>query len=77
MIGIKTKYVGPSNFKGSRIAAVADSGEKVFIHYDSALDSEKNHEMARNILAKKIGFPNLKWSVVNFKGELFHGGVSA
>lgn len=77
MIAIKTKYVGPSNFKGSRISAVADSGEKVTIHYDHAIDPLANHEMARNILAKKIGYPSLKWNFIQWNGEIYHGGVKA
>lgn len=39
---IETKYLGPTNFKASRIKASCDRGSKTF-DYDHELNGEENH----------------------------------
>ena len=39
---ITTKYLGPTNYKGSRISA-SDGTRRVIVSYDPALDSFPNH----------------------------------
>jgi hypothetical protein len=53
---IVTKYIGPSNTKGSRIKASAAAGS-ITVHYDDALNSENNHAAAAQALAAKLGWP--------------------
>jgi len=61
---IITKYLGPTNVKGSRIKATAAAGS-VTIHIDHALDIEDNHFIAAEALADKFG-----WT-----GAWFMGGM--
>jgi hypothetical protein len=52
---IVTKYVGPSNVRGSRIIAKAAAG-RVIVDYDDALNSNENHIAAAKKLAEKFGW---------------------
>lgn len=52
---IVTKYIGPSNTRGSRIKATAWAGS-VTVPYKSNLSSEKNHAEAARSLAAKYGW---------------------
>lgn len=61
---IVTKYIGPSNTKGSRIKATAGAGS-VTVHLDHALNIEENHIKAAETLANKY-----KW-----RGNWFMGGM--
>jgi hypothetical protein len=56
-IAITTRYIGPTNTKGSRIKAMSRRGNGV-VEYDSALDSIGNHEKAATTLAQQY-FPAL------------------
>lgn len=49
---IITKYVSPTNTKGSRIKATAAVGS-VTVSYDYALNAEQNHLAAAKALATK------------------------
>jgi len=61
---ITTKYLGPTNVKGSRIKATAAAGS-LTIHIDHALNIEANHTKAAELLAHKYG-----WG-----GQWFMGGL--
>ena len=50
---IVTKYLPPTNVKGSRIKATAAAGS-VIVHIDHALDMEANHAKAAEALANKF-----------------------
>jgi len=53
---IVTKFIGPTNNRGSRIKATADAGS-VTVSYDHALGVEGNHRAAAEALALKYGWP--------------------
>lgn len=53
---ISTKYVGPSNTKGSRIIATSASGHRLTISYDSSLSSEDAHAKAAKALRDKLNW---------------------
>lgn len=61
---IITKYIGPSNVRGSRVKATAAAGS-VTLHWDDSLNSDANHRRAARALAEK-----LKWA-----GHWFCGGL--
>jgi hypothetical protein len=61
---ITTKYLPPTNVKGSRIKASASAGS-LTIHLDHALSIEANHAKAAEALANKWG-----WN-----GQWFMGGM--
>jgi hypothetical protein len=52
---ITTKYLGPTDFRGSRIRATSSAGRSVTLPYDCALDSFANHAAAARALAAKVG----------------------
>lgn len=60
---IETKFLGPTNFRGSRIKATAQAGS-VTVSYDHALNSDQNHEAAAIALCAKFG-----WA-----GRIYGGG---
>ena len=66
---IQTKYHGPTNVCGSRISARARAG-RIFLHYDSSKNSDDNHRLAAETLAKKY-----KWDEGTY-GKLVGGGLS-
>lgn len=61
---IITKFLGPTNNRGSRIKAKAYAGS-VTIEWDHALNSSQNHAAAAKALADKF----------SWKGTWFSGGM--
>ena len=53
MQAIKTKYLGPTDHRGSRLKATA-SGGSVTIPWDYELDTEGNHRYAALALCDKL-----------------------
>jgi hypothetical protein len=58
MKAIITKYLGPTNFKGSRIKASDMDKNSIIIGYDCGLNSEENHTKAAKALCQKMGWNN-------------------
>ena len=56
MQAIRTKYLGATNFRGSRFKATAQAGS-VTVPYDSALNAEDNHCAAARALCEKLDWP--------------------
>jgi hypothetical protein len=56
MKAIFTKYVGPTNYKGSRIIASDEDGNKVTISYPYELSGEAVHRKAADALCSKMGW---------------------
>ncbi len=52
---ITTKFLGPTNFRGSRVKARAEAGS-VTVEWDHALDPAGNHARAAKALAEKKGW---------------------
>ena len=65
MKAIFTKYVGPTNTRGSRIIASDSDGNKVTISYPYELSGEDVHRKAANALCSKM----------NWTGNLVAGGT--
>ena len=63
MKAIWTKYLGPTDTRGSRVKASAE-GASVTIGYDDSLNMEKAHDAAAVALCLKMGWP----------GDLTRGG---
>ena len=61
---IVTKYLGPTNFRGSRIKATAAAGS-ITVHYPHALNPDKAHAFAASQLAEKF----------NWVGVWYAGGM--
>lgn len=68
MQAIETKYLGPTNSRGSRVKATCEAGS-VVIEWDDALDSPENHDNAvRQLIAR------LDWASAA-RGDWYRGGL--
>lgn len=54
MQSITTKYICPTNTRGSRVTAKSSGGVKVILDWNDALDVEQNHVAAALHLCKKL-----------------------
>lgn len=55
MQAITTKYLGPTNFRGSRVKAMCQAGSLI-LNWDDALDTNPNHDRAAIALRNKLGW---------------------
>jgi len=67
MQAVTTKYLGPTNTRGSRVKATCQAGS-VTIGWDDALNSDQNHNAAALTLIEKWGWCG-KW----LEGQLTDG----
>ena len=67
MQAIVTKFIAPTNTKGSRIKATCQAGS-VILHWDHALNPEGNHAAAAEALLAK-----LEWNGNWISGQLPDG----
>jgi len=66
---IVTKYLGPTNHRGSRIKAKCQSGS-ITVSWDSNLHINENHTAAATALAQKMG-----WLMVDGRKFQLLGGA--
>ena len=57
---IQTKYLGPSNTRGSRVKAWSQAGSITLV-WDYALNADENHRTAARMLARKLDWKGV-WS---------------
>jgi hypothetical protein len=69
MIAIQTKYIGPTNTRGSRIKAWTENGQSVSIPYPHEYSHEVCHFQAVKALVQKH---NLDWDL----NEMRYGGTN-
>lgn len=70
MKAIRTKYLGPSNVKGSRIKATDEDGNSKTIPYDHATAGvEARHAKAAKALVDKLGWGG-QWVGGHLKGGM-------
>ena len=55
MQAIVTKYIGPTNVRGSRVKATAQAGS-VTLGWDDSMNPDGNHKAAARALAQKYGW---------------------
>jgi hypothetical protein len=65
MKAIVTKYHGPTNFKGARITASDEDGNRISISYPYELSGEAVHRKAAEALKEKM----------NWSGKLVSGSL--
>jgi len=68
MIAIETKYLSPTNTRGSKIKAFTCNGHSVTVSYDHALSNEAVHFEAVKELVKKY---SLDWDI----SSMVYGGT--
>lgn len=71
MDAIQTRYLGATNYRGSRIKAttLGAPAQSITVDYDCALNSGDNHRAAAEALIRK-----LEWFDVSFVGGSTHTG---
>jgi len=67
MQAITTKFLPPTNVRGSRVKATAQAGS-VTLHWDHALNPDGNHRAAAEAFARKFG-----WHGEWIPGQLHNG----
>jgi len=68
MQAIVTKYLGPTNYRGSRVTARCQA-KRITVSWDDALGSDENHDVAARMLAESLGW------LSDTHGELVGGGL--
>ena len=64
MIAIETKYLGPTNFRGSRVVAfTGHKSQRLTLSWDDDKGPEANHDAAARALAVKMD-----WCGIWFRG---------
>ena len=58
MKAILTKYLGPTNNRGSRVKAYDECGNQVTVSWNFELGVEENHQAAAQAFVQKMGW---KW----------------
>lgn len=62
MTCIETKFIGPTNTRGSRISATAlSTKQRIVIDWDQSVNSDQNHKVACLRLAVKFGWIHGDW----------------
>lgn len=64
-IAIQTRYIGPTNFRGSRVKAYTESGRSITIQIAPEWSSEDAHREAALALCRKM----------DWHGDLIEGGT--
>jgi hypothetical protein len=54
MKAIETKFLGPTNARGSRVKAFDEAGNSIIKPWDHSCGSEENHKRAAIALAAKL-----------------------
>lgn len=62
---IVTRYLGPSNVRGSRISAKC-AAKRIILNWQDGLNTEDNHKRAALTLMQRLGW----------HGEIFSGGLA-
>jgi hypothetical protein len=68
MQAIETKYLGPTNSRGSRVKATCEAASYT-IQWDDALDNVANHDAAARFLILKM-----KWDTAT-RGAWYRGAL--
>ena len=53
---ISTKYLGATNYRGSRVKATSSAGMSLTLSWDDALDVDGNHQAAARALATRLNW---------------------
>lgn len=56
MIAIETRYIGPTDRRGSRVAATTANGHRMVIAYDPSRSQQDAHRKAAECLAREMGW---------------------
>ena len=72
---IETRYVGPTNHRGSRIIATTPGGHKLTHAWNYEFNIEANHYAAAEALRAKLDWPSIKAGGSTAKGYAFMTSV--
>ena len=58
MKAIETHFLGPTNYRGSRVTAKDDDGNRITLTWRHELNSDDNHKAAAYALCEKMHWTN-------------------
>ena len=58
LTSITTKYMGPTNKRGSRVKATSANGNSITLSWDCGLGTDDNHDAAAVALCSKMDWPH-------------------
>lgn len=67
---IETRFLGPTNFRGSRIVAKCEA-KRMIVSWDDGLDVQANHEAACKALCVALGWDGEWVGASTPKGYIF------
>jgi len=70
MKAIRTRFMGPTNLKGSRISAT-DGDKVIYVPYDHALNIDGNHALACEAFRLKMNWVG-SWKAGWFNSDCYH-----
>ena len=68
---IETRYLGPTNHRGSRIIATTPGGHKLTHAWNYEFNIDANHYAAAEALRAKLDWPSIKAGGSTAKGYAF------
>jgi len=68
---IETHYVGPTNYRGSRIIAKTPGARRITQNWNYEINEDANHYAAAEALRAKLGWPSIKAGGSTAKGYAF------
>jgi lysyl-tRNA synthetase class I len=74
---IRTKYLGPTNYRGGRVKASTITGKSVTVDWDHGANVEANHTRAAIELAKRMEWPGRWVGLSNDSGGYAFTSVNA
>ncbi len=75
MNAITTRYIGATNYRGSRIKAIAGNGQTITIGYPHEFSGEECFAQAALALCRKLGWDDQKYHVGLIGGHTKDGYV--
>lgn len=73
MKAIQTRYLGATNFRGSRVKAYTEGGNSVTVSYDDSVSRDDAHDQAAIALCKKLGwkYPMIRGGSPDGRGNVY------
>ena len=68
---IRTRYYGPTNFRGTRIVANDGDGHRLTLHRNYEVDPHEDHHAAAVALATRLEWPSTDLIGGWWKGDYF------
>lgn len=68
---IETRWLGPTNFRPSRVVATTPGGHRLVMPWDYSCSVDQNHYSAAELLRLKLEWPSIKAGGATARGYAF------